>query len=281
MVSYLKSLYNYQCVAMHPFQASGWNRPSVYEYLGFDECYFVEDFPQENLVREYVSDQEMFEFLIKTFEIKKDSPMFLFGVTMQNHGDYTYSGENYEQHISLDGLGDAYPEVEQYLSLIYETDKAVEYLITYFQDVEEDVIIVFFGDHQPKINESFYEDVSGTTADTLAEQQKRYQVPFFIWTNYDIEEQYIDGTSLNYLSSYVYDAAGITLPRYNQFLREMEQWIPSINANGFYSLSAGGYLPFVEANEDERKWLELYEILQYNCIFDTQNRSNAFFPVLE
>ena len=281
MVSHLKSLYNYKCVAMHPFQSSGWSRPIAYEYLGFDACYFVEDFPQRNFVRAYVSDQEMFEFLIETFEAQKENPLFLFGVTMQNHGDYTYSGENYNQHISLENHGDEYPEVEQYLSLIYETDRAVEYLITYFQNIDEDVVIVFFGDHQPKINESFYETVGGTTADTLDKQQERYKVPFFIWANYDIEEKYIDCTSLNYLSSYVYDAAGIALTPYNQFLQEMEEMIPSINANGFYSLSAGCYLPFDEANEDELRWLELHEVLQYNSIFDTAHRSETFFPALE
>jgi hypothetical protein len=181
----------------------------------------------------------------------------------------------------LEKHGDAYPEVEQYLSLIYETDRAVEYLIRYFQNVDEDVVIVFFGDHQPKLNESFYETVSGTTADTLDKQQKLYEVPFFVWANYDIEEKYIDSTSLNYLSSYVYDAAGIALPPYNQFLQTMEKVIPSMNANGFFSISTGSYLSFDEATNDEQRWLELYEVLQYNNIFDATHRSETFFPTLE
>ena len=146
--------------------------------------------------------------------------------------------------------------------------------------MDDDVIIVFFGDHQPKINEAFYETVSGTTADTLDEKQKRYEVPFFIWANYDIEEKYVHRTSLNYLSSYVYDAAGITLPPYNQFLREMEETIPAINANGFYSISDGCYLPFDKANEDELLWLNLYEVLEYNNIFDDTHRNEILFPVL-
>jgi phosphoglycerol transferase MdoB-like AlkP superfamily enzyme len=281
MASYLKSFYRYKCVAMHPFQSSGWNRPVAYEYLGFDECYFVEDFPQKNFIRELISDQEMFEFLIETFENQKEHPLFIFGVTMQNHGGYTYSGEKYNQYITLEKHGDAYPEVEQYLSLIYETDRAVEYLIRYFQNVDDDVVIVFFGDHQPKLNESFYETVSGTTADTLDKQQKLYEVPFFVWANYDIEEKYIDNTSLNYLSSYVYDAAGIALPPYNQFLQTMEKVIPSMNANGFFSISTGSYLSFDEATNDEQRWLELYEVLQYNNIFDATHRSETFFPTLE
>lgn len=280
MVSYLNTTCHYKSIAMHPFRSSGWDRPAAYGYLGFDECYFVEDYPQTNLVREYVSDREMFDFLIETYEEQKETPLFLFGVTIQNHGGYSYTGENYTKSISLSEHGAEFPEVEQYLSLIHETDRAVEYLITYFQNVDENVVIVFFGDHQPNISEAFYETI-GATADSLDERQKRYQVPFFIWANYEIEEQYIDAISLNYLSSYVYDVAGIDLPPYNQFLREMEEVIPSINANGFYSLADGCYLPFGEANDEESRWLGLYEALQYNNMFDQEHRDETLFPVIE
>lgn len=281
MVSYLKSSYDYKCVAMHPYRSSGWNRPAAYEYLGFDEAYFRSAFPRKQNVRNFVSDQEMFEFLIDIYEAQKDNPLLLYGVTMQNHGNYRYSGENYTQHISLNVDGAKFNEAEQYLSVIHETDKAVEYLITYFQNVDEDVVIVFFGDHQPKVEEEFYQAIRGVEEDTLDIQQLRYKVPFFIWTNYDIEEKYLDCVSLNYLSSYVYDAAGLALPPYNQFLRKMEEKIPSINVNGFYSPTAGGYLPLEEANEEEIQWLERYEILQYNNIFDRKHRNEILFPVLD
>lgn len=280
MVSHLKSSYNYTCVAMHPYLSSGWNRPAVYEYLGFDECYFVEDFPQRDLIRSFVSDQEMFEFLTETYEAKKDDPLFLFGVTMQNHGGYTYANEDRTQQISLTDYVDQFPDVEQYLSLIHETDKAVQHLITYFQDVDEDVVIVFFGDHQPAIDTAFYAAIGEAESNTLDEKQKRYKVPFFIWTNYDIEEEYIDLTSLNYLSSYVYDAAGLPLPPYNQFLRSMEGAIPAINANGFYSQANGCFLTFDEADETEQSWLWSYEALQYNNLFDKKHQNKTMFPTI-
>lgn len=281
MVSYLKSAYDYNCIAMHPFYSNGWNRPVAYEHLGFDECYFVEDFPQQDYVREYISDREMFGFVIDTFEKQKENPLFMFGVSMQNHGGYTYNGENYTQSISLNDYCNEFPDVEQYLSLVHETDKAVEKLITYFENVDEDVVIVFYGDHQPRLNGLFYDKIEGESNDTLDEQQNLYKVPFFIWANYDIDEKYIDCTSLNYLSTYVYDVAGIALPPYNKFLRDMEKTIPSINANGYYSLTEGNYLPFDEASGEEQKWLELYDILQYNSIFDKKNRNEKLFPVLE
>ncbi len=280
MVSYLKSGYDYRCVAMHPHASSGWNRPAAYAKFGFDKCYFVEDFPQEDYVRKYISDQEMFEFLIETFEAQKEDRLFIFGVTMQNHGGYAYAGPNYTQSISLTDY-EEFPDVEQYLSLIHETDKAVEYLISYFENIDEDVVIVFFGDHQPGITDVFYETISGTSVDVLNKQQKKYEVPFFIWTNYDIKEEYIDRTSLNYLSSYVYDVAGIDLPPYNQFLSEMQTYIPAITANGFYSRNSMGYKTVDMASDEEQAWLEIYESLQYNSLFDRKNRNDIFFPVLE
>lgn len=278
MVGHLKSEYDYKCVAMHPFNSGGWNRPDAYRYMGFDECFFVEDFPQKDKIRGYISDQEMFDFLIETYENKNDEPMFIFGVTMQNHGGYTYTGNDYTHHITIDEYGSEYPDVEQYLSLIHETDKATENLITYFEQADEDVVILFFGDHQPKIDESFYETIGNPGTESLDDRQQRYKVPFFIWANYDIEENYIDCTSLNYLSSYVYDVAGIELPPYNKFLREMEEIIPSINANGFYSVSAGKFMKFDEADETEIEWLNLYKMLKYNSIASKKNRNVVLFP---
>ena len=277
MASYLKANYDYQCVAMHPYYASGWNRPDAYRDLGFDESYFLDDFPQQKMIREYVSDQEMFEFLIETYEAKKEDPLFIMGVTMQNHGDYIYAGENYTKHITIEDA-DCYPTVEQYLSLIHETDMAVEYLINYFQNVEEEVAILFFGDHQPAQSHWFCEAITGQPVDTLEEYQKLYQIPFFVWTNYDTEEVQDINTSLNYLSNYVYDAAGITLPPYNRFLQQMEQVIPAINSVGFYSQSAGEYRNIEDADAEEKEWLDRYQALQYNNIFDKANQD--MFPAL-
>ena len=164
------------------------------------------------------------------------------------------------------------------MSVIHETDKAVEYLITYFESVDEDVVILFYGDHFPRLEEEFYEEVHGGSFDTLDEQQLKYKVPFFIWANYDIEEQYVECTSLNYLSNYLYEAAGMELPSYNLFLKDLQEVIPAMNANGYYSLSKGKFLTYDEAEGEEAEWLEKYQILQYNSIFDEENRSEVFFP---
>ena len=278
IVSYLKQNYGYRCVAMHPYLASGWNRPAVYQHFGFDQSMFMEDFPQQDYVRSFISDREMYETVIDVFEKQKSQPLFLFGITMQNHGSYNNTG--FETAVTLSGYEKEYPDVNQYLSLIHETDKATEALISYFQQVEEDVVIVFFGDHQPKLNEDFYREMDSSSSNSLEDIQKRFAVPFFVWANYDIDEQYVECTSLNYLSNYMYQVAGIPLPPYNQFLADMEKKIPAVNANGYYSVTAQGYLPLSQATEEEQQWLAQYEKLQYNCLFDKKHRNEIFFPTL-
>ena len=57
--------------------------------------------------------------------------------------------------------GGAYPQAEQYLSLAHASDQAFEQLVNYFSQVEEPTMIVMYGDHQPKLEDGFYEYLTG------------------------------------------------------------------------------------------------------------------------
>lgn len=217
MVSVLKD-YGYKCIAMHPYRSDGWMRETVWPSFGFEETYFLDDFKQEKIVRDYVSDLELYEKIIEKYEQKDiEEKLFLFSVTMQNHGGYDWNGEGFINSIELEGYDENYPDAEQYLSLVHELDRSLEYLITYFEEVEEDVLIIFFGDHYPALNSNFYEEAYGEEMNTLDERQLQYTVPFFVWANYDIEEEFVECTRLNYLANYVYRSAKIQSPTYNAF----------------------------------------------------------------
>ena len=277
LLSVLKK-HGYACIAMHPYYANGWMRDSVYPRIGFDEMYFLEDFPQKQMLRKYVSDQEMFEQIVQLHRAHDaDTPLFLFGVTMQNHGGYAYNGADFESTVSLDGCSEKYPEVEQYLTLIQETDKAVEYLSEYYKTSNRDVVIVFFGDHMPNVEQTFYDQLNGGSISTLDAQMRKQMVPFFIWANFDIEERTIPCSSINYLSLYTLEAANIPLPAYYQFLKDTEAVIPAINALGYYSEAEQGFLPLESASGEEAEALQNYEVLQYNNMFDEKNRNVFFF----
>lgn len=273
----LKAL-GYRCVGMHPCPPSNWKRQAAYEAMGFDETYFLEDFPQEDMVRETVSDREMFREMVRCYENKGDEPLFLFGVTIQNHGGYSGDWNNLEHSVSLEGYSRAYPDVEQYLSLLHETDRAMEELIGAFAGREDKVVVLFFGDHQPKLDQAFVEEVHGGPLKTAAEQALQYQVPFYIWANYDMQAFTAPCTSLNYLPVYLLRAAGLPLPPYQAYLEEAMVQVPAVNAYVYMSPSAGTFLPLKDAEGGEAQVLRTCKALQYNAVFDEEARNTDLFP---
>ena len=269
----------YTCVAMHPYYETGWSRNLIYPNFGFDEMYFLDDFEQDELIRKYVSDRQLYQKIIERFENRgRNEDLFIMSITMQNHGGYTTVYENFEENYYKTGR--SYTDANQYFSLIRESDDALAELITYFSQVEEPVEIVFFGDHQPSLNKKFYQLMNGKGLSglTLEELEALYTVPFFIWTNYDTPEETVEITSLNFLSTLALERAGIDLPPYHQFVSDLMEVVPAINSRGYYSLEKQRYLHVEDALGEELFWISKYEILQYNGLFDRKNRSDVFFP---
>lgn len=262
LASHLASL-GYQTVAMHPYNASGWDRDTVYPAMGFSEMYFLPDFENPHKVRNYVSDQSDFEKIIEIYENKGDSPLFLFNVTMQNHSSYTESFDNFDPQIEVEGGSQT---LNNYLSLLSLSDEALSELIAYFEGQEEDTVIVFFGDHQT--TNSVIEPIlkqNGKSSSTLTEEEQadRYKVPFFIWANFDIEEETGVETSANYLGAKTLEAAGVPMDGYFTYLSGLSETVPVISAN-HVTLTDG---TFTNA-DDQAELLSDYKGYQYYRLFD-------------
>lgn len=279
VISSIKTQERYKkAVAVHPYHPSGYNRNRVYPLLHFDEFLSLEDFLSPRKVREYVSDESDYQMIRQLYEEKEEgTSLCLFNVTMQNHGGYDSAGDFSEEPVKITNY-DMQFQAEQYLSLIKESDDALEELITYFDQQEEPTIVVLFGDHQPHLPDFFYHKVMGRMPDDFSREQsmKRYLVPYLIWANYDIREARPEYLSLNYLSTWMMETAGLELTDYQRFLLDMYQHIPSISANGYYD-SSGELHDWEEENPECDKWLEEYEILQYHYLFDKENRLEEYF----
>lgn len=271
---WLMSELGYDTFATHPYLASGWSRTEVYPRLGFDGYSFDEAYPREDLLRGYISDREMNEYILALLENKSDAPLFLFSITMQNHGGYDMA--SFEETVRLENNGE-HLWADQYLSLLTYTDSAMEYLLKELEDYPEDTVVLYFGDHLPHLGSSFYQEMQDPALSELERQMQLHTTPFFIWANYDIPEQTVECTSLSYLATYLLEAAGIELPPYYRFLKEMEQRIPVLSAIGYWSRSGGGYRPVSEAAGEEKQWLEDHAMAQYNNLFDGENRDRVFF----
>lgn len=136
---------------------------------------------------------------------------------------------------------------------------------------------MFFGDHQPHD-----QSVAGLLSensygfDETEMLWNRYCVPFIIWANYDIDEQKDVITSANFLSALLLETAGLPLTDYQLFLKEVSQEMPVMTAN-FFMDTSGNHFTYAEANEDQAALLKTYEILQYNHLFDKENRLQSLF----
>ena len=282
LTSWLGSL-GYETAALHPFNASGWDRDEVYPYFGFDTALFYPDFTHRELLRTYVSDKSAFAQLIDVFEAKEEGqPIFAFEVTMQNHGGYYNDYDNFTPEIELGFEPESAKEkhyTEQYLSLVKKSDEAFEELVNYFKAQDEKTIVVFFGDHQPTdiIAEPILEYHKKQDDDSLKTQQERYIVPFVIWANYDIEEQEIERLSPNYLASLVLDVAGLPKTGYQEYLLDLSQRLPVITAN-IYIDAQGNY--YNSSDNPYAKDIEEYQSLQYYHLFEKDQSLSAFYGVV-
>lgn len=267
LVSLLKDGYGYECVAIHPGQRSAWQRDTAYEYLGFDEFVDVSEFDVEReLEHGLTSDISSYDQVIYEYEHRdQDKPLFLFNVTIQNHGGY--EDEDYPTTVQVEEAPGEYPQTEQYLSLTKKSDEALEYLLDYFSQVDEPVVVLFFGDHWPNLEEGFLSQLLGEDAGNLSFENvmKEYQVPFVIWANYPLEGEEIDAVSLNYLSGLLLRAAGLEGTDYTNFLENLRQTLPVITAMGVMDKDGNLYKNGEETPYDDL--LNQYNILQYNNAF--------------
>jgi len=287
MASQLAAL-GYETNALHPYNASGWNRDTVYPWLGFENTYFKNDFENATKLRGYIDDASAFAKLIELYEEKEEGvPQFFFEVTMQNHGGYSkeypdlavpeitipaFKGRENTQTIS----------VEKYLTLMKKTDEAFQELVAYFEQVNEPTMILMFGDHQPSdyIANPIIRLMGQSPSDmenSIGEFRKIYQVPYVIWANFEIEEEEENVMSANYLGGYFLEKAGIPLNGYQMWLNELREQVPVVTAN-FYAEKTDEALSF-------HRWEELssdsaishYAILQYNHVSDWKHRLTNFF----
>ena len=278
LASYLKSI-GYATYAQHPYYSSGWNRDTVYPLLGFDNLSFMQDYSNQRFVREYISDETSFDKIIETYENKPDGqPAFIFNVTMQNHGGYTNTYYGFDNTVTADKLNNS--ALDQYLSLIKLTDEDLKNLIEYFSNVDEKTIVVFFGDHQP--NDTVASSVlaaNGMDYNNLSNEELklRYQVPYVIWANYDIDEAAGKDTSVNYLAANVLKAAGVPTNDYQSFLLKLQEEYPVISAvrtdkTADKTSNKSDKATGSKKNQTDSDMLNNYKILQYYRLFDWEGK---------
>ena len=270
----------YRTVGSHAFWGGSWSRDRVYPLLGFQELYFKEAFPEDaETLRLWITDSAMYKEVEKLYE-ESEQPLFLFGITMMNHGGYHGTTENFDPYVSVKGLEDN-GSVSEYITLMRETDKDFRELIEYFSNTDEKTIILLFGDHQPNDDVgSPILELSGARLDAgdPAQKSQRYITPYVLWANYDVDFDLPEDLSLNYLAAELMKACGLELTGAQKYLLELEDAYPVISSQCYWD--AEGNIHAISDYAQEDRLLE-YASLQYNCLMDVRNRREEFWTLAD
>lgn len=268
---------------MHPGEAWFYNRQSVYDYLGFGERTFVDDFrgrfPWKGA---YVSDEGFGMMLREKYEAWRasaDAPWFAFTVTIQNHQAYPwsrYAERPPEAPLKVAVSDETLETLSVYAEGIRDSSRLLLEMTEYLDGRERPVLLVFWGDHLPALGKSFsvFREIGldiGNEADP-ASAIDTYTTPFVIWANRAYCERYDfaaraaalelpAGARISdvYLGELVYELCGLegTDPWWD-FLGQARRTLP-VYCQGRYELPDGTVTetltPAQRAVEDKlRKW---------------------------
>ena len=267
-------------ISFHPGTHESYNRDVAYPYLGFKKFISQEELKDPRRIRAFISDEYDYEQLIKqhgNFRQKNSKqPFWMFNVTIQNHGGYKVANGEVKRYLTITDQNANEEEAEQYLNLMKESDNALKGLIEHYKNVDEPTVLVFFGDHQPRVGNDFYNAVLDHQAGiAAADDERKYRVPFMIWANYDIQEEDNVEISPNYLASYMLQKIGGRMTGYNKFLMDVYKKVPVITSKCY--IGKDGVIHSRDDVDQMPEELKEYQIMQYNNVVDYKHRINDFF----
>ena len=207
----LKSL-GYGTHAVHNNGGNFYSRAEVFEKMGFDtfiskEMMNITEFtPNES----WAEDSILAEETIKTLLSTPNQPDFTYTITVGSHGGYPEEVVIENPYCEVYGL-----ETEAltnqwtyYMHQLNKTDQFIAELIAAVEELDEDTIIVFWGDHLPTMGLEDSDMISGDI----------YKTTYVTWNNFGLEKEDTDLYAYQLMAD-ILDTVGIhegTLVSYHQ-----------------------------------------------------------------
>lgn len=245
----------YYTALVHTYNDSIYNRTKNFSALGFDDMFFTGDYAEfyqpaadapdylayimQFIKSRYYSDDFLADLLIGLYEGKKEEgPVFLYGLSMENHQGYTdkFTEEELDTPRPQSNLtGEAANILLNLTQGLHDASASLGKLVDYFRDVDEPVVLVFYGDHRPGLGlakgGTVYTElgiVPKSTSEWTADQfAMMYSTDYLIWSN---DDRYLPAergstmeTSSNFLGSLLLDITGVERPLYWKFLSRLSQ----------------------------------------------------------
>lgn len=145
--SVIKELKNngYKTNIISAASGSLFSTESVYKNMGVDHYRFLNDEGGN-----YISDKELVDILIDDFSKKEDKPYFYTLVTMEGHMPYDNVVKNKKVSLIESKYGEkTNVSLENFANKIHRADQELKRLNEFINNLEEETILIYFGDHLP------------------------------------------------------------------------------------------------------------------------------------
>ncbi len=180
IASYLKSI-GYGTHAVHNNGGNFYSRVNAFSMMGFDsftskELMNITEFtPNEGWAEDSILAEETMKTLTST-----PGPDLTYVITVGQHGVYPEEKVIETPYCEVYGLA---TEEETnawtyYMHQANKTDQFIQELITYLEQLDEDTIVVFWGDHLPTMGLEDADMVSGDI----------YKTKYITWNNFGLEQ---------------------------------------------------------------------------------------------
>jgi phosphoglycerol transferase MdoB-like AlkP superfamily enzyme len=269
----------YKSMAIHSYFNYFYNRETVYKNFGFESFKSSEHFINPEYKGGFISDDEFSRNVIAEVD-KTDKPMFIYAISMQNHGPYDDPNRYSSKPIKVKGnfTDSAQTTIENYTQGAHDADHGLKLLIDHFKLSNEPTVIIFYGDHLPMLGYSYdvYSQSGFVKSEkpedwSLEEIKKMHSVPFVLWSNTSLPNEKVPILSTSFLGSYVLNLLDMKKPATLTFNYELSQKVPGLLSNLVIDSDQKLY---PKVPESFKTSIDQYGQLEYDMLFGKRYLAN-------
>lgn len=230
----------YSSTAMHNNGKYFYNRSAVYQNLGFQRFISLENMVTQGNRKDVINqggwatDDLIYESIRQQLR-HTEQPQFIYAITVENHPMYNDDrfGKDHFKINKPDLTPATQRQLNTYLTGMQRADEKFKQLIATVKELERPTMIIFFGDHLPNL-QKVYDDFEffDSEEDKIQRKQAKYfETPLAIWSNFPIDKKQFNREYIpaHFLASRVLAAAGLPLPPYFQFIKNLSSCYPAIH----------------------------------------------------
>lgn len=188
----------YRTICVHPYPASFYGRDKVYPHLGFDEFIDIRSFDDDQRFGPYISDAAVSE-KVQSLMVSAEGPIFIFVITMENHGPLHLEKPLPEECASLytENSPPGCEDLSVYLRHLRNADRMIGELRSFLAASDRPARLCWYGDHVP---------IMANVYRQLCDPDGRTE--YFVWSNQAAEKESATTRSLSALARRLLDTLG-------------------------------------------------------------------------